>query len=73
MSASWIFTRGQRKEFLLLRYEDMIKDTASELARIARFLGIEPESSPLQRAIEMSSADRMRELEKKEQDRVDRY
>jgi Sulfotransferase domain len=66
--ASWIFTRGQRQEFLLLRYEDMIKDTASELARIARFLGIEPAPSALQRAIEMSSADRMRELEKKEQD-----
>jgi hypothetical protein len=65
---SWISTRGQRKEFLLLRYEDMIKDTASELARIARFLGIEPEPSRLQRAIEMSSADRMRELEKNEQD-----
>ena len=66
--ASWISTRGQRKEFLLLRYEDMIKDTASELARIARLLGIEPEPSRLQRAIEMSSADRMRELEKNEQD-----
>lgn len=65
---SWISTRGQRKEFLLLRYEDMIKDTASELARIARFLGIESEPSRLQRAIEMSSADRMRELEKNEQD-----
>jgi Sulfotransferase domain len=65
--ASWIFTRGGRKEFLLLRYEDLTKDTVSELARIARFLGIEPEPSRLQRAVELSSADRMRELEKLEQ------
>jgi len=45
----------------------MLKDTATELARIARFLGIEAEASRLQRAIESSSADRMRELEKMEQ------
>ncbi len=64
--ASWISTRGQRKEFLLLRYEDMIKDTAAELARIAVFLGIEPLPARLQKAIELSSSDRMRELEKLE-------
>ena len=66
--ASWIYTRGQQKEFLLLRYEDMIKDTGSELARVARFLGIDPDPSRLQRAVELSSADRMRKLEKLEQD-----
>jgi hypothetical protein len=65
--ASWISTRGHRKEFLLLRYEDMLKDTTTELARIAHFLGIDAEVSRLQRAIEASSADRMRELEKMEQ------
>jgi hypothetical protein len=64
--ASWIFTRGRRQEFLLLRYEDMIKDTVSELARIAVFLGIGPVPAVLNKAIELSSADRMRELEKLE-------
>jgi hypothetical protein len=66
--ASWIFTRGKRREFLLLRYEDMMKDTAKELARIATFLGVEPVSERLQKAIELSSADRMRELERVEAD-----
>jgi Sulfotransferase domain len=66
-TASWIFTRGRRKEFLLLRYEDMMKDTVSELARIACFMGIDPETSRLKRAVELSSADRMRQLEKQEQ------
>lgn len=46
----------------------MIKDTGSELARVARFLGIDPDPSRLQRAVELSSADRMRKLEKLEQD-----
>ncbi len=64
--ASWIYTRGKNKNFLLLRYEDMMKDTAQELTRIAQFFGIEPEPTRLQQAIERSSADRMRELEKLE-------
>jgi hypothetical protein len=64
--ASWVYTRGHRKEFLLLRYEDMIKDTASELARIAVFLGVEPSTAELHKTIELSSADRMRKLEKLE-------
>ncbi len=63
---SWVYTRGQRKEFLLLRYEDMIKNTASELARIAAFLGIEPSTVQLHKAIDLSSVDRMRKLEKLE-------
>ena len=65
--ASWIYTRGSREEFLLLRYEDMLKDTTLELGRIARFLGIEPEPSILARAVGLSSVDRMREMEKAEQ------
>ena len=64
--ASWIYTRGHRAEFLLLRYEDMMSDTFRELARIATFLGIEPDPDRLQKAIELSSADRMRALEKLE-------
>jgi hypothetical protein len=67
--ASWFYTRGQRKDFLLLRYEDIIKDTASELLRIAVFLGIEADPERLNQVMERSSADRMRELEKAEADR----
>jgi hypothetical protein len=67
--ASWLYTRGKRKEFLLLRYEDMMQDTTRELARIAEFLGVNPEPNRLQKAIQRSSADRMRELEKQEEDK----
>lgn len=67
--ASWIFTRGDRPTFLLVRYEDLMSDTEHELVRIANFLGIEPEPGRIRQAIERSSADRMRKLEKLEEDK----
>jgi hypothetical protein len=67
--ASWMCTRGKQNNFLLLRYEDMMRDTARELERMARFMGIDPTANRLQRAIDRSSADRMRALEKLEEDK----
>src|SRR5205085_7699629 len=61
--ASWFYTRNGRPEFLLLRYEDMLSNTRSELEKVARFLNIEPAAERLAGAIERSSADRMRKLE----------
>lgn len=66
--ASWVYTRGQSKEFLLVRYEDLLDDTVSELGRIAHFLGADCSDANLRRAVELSSADRMRKLEEQEQD-----
>jgi hypothetical protein len=67
--ASWLYTRGRGSGFLLLRYEDMMSDTPRELGRIAKFLGIDPQPERVSKAIEHSSADRMRELEKLESDK----
>jgi len=70
--ASWIYLREQDPGFLLLRYEEMKKDAAGELLRVARFLAqcsfrpVEFEPARLARAIELSSPDRMRELEKQQ-------
>ena len=66
--ASWIYTRGKRNNFLLMRYEDMMKDTERELARISEFLDIPADPKRLRHAVESSSADRMRALEKLEED-----
>jgi hypothetical protein len=60
---SWLSTRQSEKGFVLLRYEDLIADAARELAKVATLLGIEPTSQRLARAAELSSADRMRQLE----------
>jgi hypothetical protein len=66
--SSWLFTRGKSKNFLLLRYEDMLRNQTGELSRIAAFLGIQATPELLARAIARSSADHMRQLEKSQSD-----
>ena len=61
---SWISTRRGRSDFLLLRYEDMLENTMFEVARIAAFFGIEADGKRVVGAVERSSAQRMRGLEK---------
>lgn len=61
---SWLSTRQGSGTFLLIRYEDLSTNTQQELRRVAEFLGIEATASRLNRAIELSSADHMRALEK---------
>ena len=63
---TWMAARNGRPTFLVLRYEDLIADTQTELATVARFLGVDATPAALSRAIENSSADHLRELEKKE-------
>jgi len=69
---SWITLRGKKETFLLLRYEDMKADTPGSLLRIGAFLelcglrDIDCAPQALRRAIELSSPERMRELEKRE-------
>lgn len=61
--ASWLTTRFGQPNFLLLRYEEMIPHAQEELARVAAFLGIDADAPRIERAVELSSAERMRELE----------
>jgi len=63
---SWLSTRQGNKGFLLLRYEDLKQDPQRALAQAAEFLGIEPSMERLNRAVELSSAENMRKLEKQE-------
>jgi len=62
--ASWVFARGARPGFLLLRYEDLKAGPAQELTKLANFFGIAATPELLQAACDRSSADRMREMEK---------
>jgi hypothetical protein len=70
--ASWIYLREHDPGFLLLRYEEMKKDSPGELRRIARFLEqcsfrqLEFQPERLERAVELSSPERMRELERQQ-------
>jgi hypothetical protein len=65
---SWVYARGNSPTFLLLRYEQMLHDTQAELGRVATFLGLQPDPERLKKAVERSSADRMRKLEKLQDD-----
>ncbi len=67
-AASWIATRQGNPNFLLVRYEDLLSDSVGETAKIAEFLGIQADRERLRAAVERSSADRMRKLEKQEAD-----
>jgi hypothetical protein len=62
--ASWLATRQGSGSFLLLRYEDLLERALDELAKVTSFLGIERSPEQVARAVELSSADRMRDLEK---------
>lgn len=61
---SWAVARDGGPGFLFLRYEDMMADPARKLSEIAAFLGVLATEESLAQAIERSSADRMRTLEK---------
>src|SRR4029077_964482 len=66
---SWLAARQGAKRFLLLRYEDMLLETEKELMKVAGFLGKPVTAEQLARCIEQGSAERMRDLEKKQGDR----
>jgi len=68
---TWLATRQEESRFLLLRYEDMITDTALEMAKIVKFLGITASSEQIAQAVERSSAGRMRKLEQAQTDQCD--
>jgi hypothetical protein len=63
---SWLATRQGHPNFLLLRYEDMQARTVEESTKIAAFLGLDSNLKRVARAVELSSADRMRKLEKEQ-------
>lgn len=48
---------------LIVRYEDLRRDTVGELARIVAFLGIEPDTGRVERAVAANSKARMRAKE----------
>jgi hypothetical protein len=69
---SWMLLRQNSPAFILLRYESMKEQPETELARMGAFLrdcsfrAIDASPERLQRAVDLSSPDRMRELEKQQ-------
>jgi len=63
---SWVNMRQNHGGFLLLRYEDMVDSPERELGKAAALLNIDAQPERLRRAVELSSADHMRSLEKQQ-------
>lgn len=69
---SWLAARGENPNFIMVRYEDLKSDTDGTLRTIVGFLQrcsfrpIVSDSAALLRAIELSTPERMRELEARE-------
>ncbi len=63
---TWVAARHGQASFLLLLYEDLIRQTEIELRKLAQFLGIEASRERIADVVQRSSADRMRQLEKTE-------
>lgn len=61
---SWVRMRHGSENFRLVRYEDLLSDPSTELRRISPMLKIEPTPERIERAINLSSAKHMRNLEK---------
>jgi hypothetical protein len=69
---SWLRLREKSRSFMLLRYENMKNQPEAEVSRVAAFLqecsfhSIDPSPEKLRRAVELSSPERMRALEKRQ-------
>ncbi|MGO8985014.1 MAG: sulfotransferase domain-containing protein [Terriglobales bacterium] len=66
---TWLYTSEGDPRFLLLRYEDMVADPSRELAKVADFLHLPSGPEKIAQAVERSSADQMRKLEKMQPDK----
>jgi hypothetical protein len=66
---TWLYTSEGDPRFLLLRYEDMVADPSRELAKVADFLHWPAGPEKIAQAVERSSADQMRKLEKMQPDK----
>ncbi|HVM94532.1 MAG TPA: sulfotransferase domain-containing protein [Terriglobales bacterium] len=64
--ATWLYTSEGSPRYLQLRYEDLIADTPRELEKVAKFLNLPTSPELLAQAVERSSADEMRKMEKQQ-------
>jgi Sulfotransferase domain len=62
---SWLAGRARHSGFFLLRYEDLLADTERELRRVADFAGWATTPEKISRAVDRSSASKMRENKSK--------
>lgn len=65
---SWLGARKNSKQFLLVRYEDLLTNTEAQLSKVASFINIQTDREAISRAVEFSSARNMKKLEREQND-----
>lgn len=63
---SWLRLRKGKPGYCLLRYEDLLSDPVAEISKLLPLLRLDISPEKLQRAVELSSAGKMRSLESKQ-------
>lgn len=66
---SWTGARRDSADFWIFRYEDMVANPAEHLARLADALKLDVQAKDIERAIEFSRPDHLRDLEKKQRNK----
>lgn len=61
---AWADELPKIKHLLIVRYEDMRTDPEAQLTRIVEFLDMQPDAAHIKNAVEFSSVDNLRKLEK---------
>ena len=61
---SWLSAPLNHEQLLIVRFEDLRKDTFHAVAEIARFMGLVPDENRIRNAIAQNTVDRMRAKEK---------
>jgi len=71
---SWLNNKEEVEYgFLFLKYEDLMDDTFNEIKKAVDFLNLDRSDEVIEDAIEWSSFENMKELEKKQRDKVDLF
>lgn len=63
---SWVRLRQGKPGFVLVRYEDLLRDPEKILVELAPFVGIVPTPERIERAVRLSSVSHMQSLEEKQ-------
>ena len=63
---SWLGAREGTRDFRLIRYEDMLENTQEALDRISRFMRFDASEEDVRMAVERSSVERLRAMEKEQ-------
>jgi hypothetical protein len=62
---AWASELPRLKHLLIVRYEDLRRDTAGELGRVLEFMGQQPTKAELEDCVGFASVENMRKLEEK--------